>query len=177
MALINENSSATVGHELDIFSVTPTQVGTLSGYYTEIAPLSNDYTTNIESSIEFTVTPGVEQYIDLSKTIMYVRGKVTKIDGTDLIEEDKEKCSIINGGLHSLFSSGELYLNDVLISEPVSKSYTYKAYLSTLLNATKFHKETLLEANMFYKDTNKDRTKNTGFTSRSERISGSKTFK
>lgn len=176
MALINENSSAAVSSDLDIFSVTPTQVGALSGYYTEIAPLSNDYISNLESAIEFTVIPGVEQYIDLSKTIMYVKAKVVKSNGENLEDADSKKCALINAGIHSLFSSGELYLNDVLISEPISKSYVYKAYISTLLNATKSHKDTLGQANLYYKDTSKNITDNKGYISRAERIALSKTF-
>ena len=176
MALINEDSVPIVSPELDIFSVIPTQVGALSGYYTEISPLSNDYISNLESAIEFNITPGVEQYIDLSKTIMYVKAKVTKLDGNDADDNDSKKCALINAGLHSFFSSAELYLNDVLISEPISKSYVYKAYVSTLLNASKSHKDTLGKANFHYKDTAKTIAENTGYKSRAERMALSKTF-
>ena len=176
MALINENSAPIVSPELDIFSVIPTQVGTISGYYTELFPLSNEYISNLESAIEFNISPGMEQYIDLSKTLMYIKAKVTKIDGTDTVDDDSKKCSIINAGLHSFFSSAELYLNDVLISEPISKSYVYKAYVSTLLNASKTHKDTLGKANFYYKDTSKTIADNTGFKSRAERMALSKTF-
>ena len=176
MALINENSAPIVSPELDIFSVTPTQVGALSGYYTETTPIGNDYISNLESAVEFNISPGVEQYIDFSKTLMYVKAKITKIDGTDTVDDDTKKCSIINAGLHSFFSSAELYLNDVLISEPISKSYVYKAYVSTLLNSTKSYKDTLGKANFYYKDTAKTIAENTGFQSRAERMALSKTF-
>ena len=53
---------------------------------------------------------GTEDYVDLSKTILVVRAKVTKADGTDL--DADEKFGIVNNFLHNLFKQVDVFLKE-----------------------------------------------------------------
>ena len=73
-----------------------------------------------------------EDYLDLKNTKLYVRGNLTRADGTKL--QADEKVKLANNALHSLFDSvivkighnqQEIQMND----------YPYKAYLRQLMTA------------------------------------------
>ena len=55
-----------------------------------------------------------EQYVDLSKSQMYLKCKLAYMDGKDVPPEDR--CAPVNNLSGSLFSTGELFLNDTCIS-------------------------------------------------------------
>ena len=75
------------------------------------------------------LSPGTEDYVDLSKTILVVRAKVTKADGTDL--DADEKVGIVNNFLHSLFKQVDVFLKQKQVTEAM-RTYAYRAYLETL---------------------------------------------
>ena len=64
--------------EVDLFSVPPTQQSLERGRWIDYAPISS--VTNPDSAITFLIA-GTDEYIDLSKTILTVTGKVTLKDG------------------------------------------------------------------------------------------------
>ena len=68
--------------EIDLFSVPPTQQSLERGRWIGYAPLSS--VENTDSPINFMVT-GTDEYIDLSKTILTVTGKIVKNDETVLV--------------------------------------------------------------------------------------------
>ena len=65
--------------EVDLFSVPPTQQSLERGRWIDYAPISS--VQNPDSAITFLIA-GTDEYIDLSKTILTVTGKVTLKDGT-----------------------------------------------------------------------------------------------
>ena len=65
--------------EIDLFSVPPTQQSLERGRWIDYAPLSS--VENTDSPINFLVTG---EYIDLSKTILTVTGKIVKDGGSVL---------------------------------------------------------------------------------------------
>ena len=67
--------------EIDLFSVPPTQQSLERGRWIDYAPLSS--VENPDSAITYLIA-GTDEYIDLSKTILTVRGEITKGDGTKL---------------------------------------------------------------------------------------------
>jgi hypothetical protein len=75
--------------------------------------------------------PGdTETYVDL-RIRLFVRGKLTTPDGTDL--EITDHTAFTNNFLHSLFSQCNVSLNDVSVTQ-TSDMYNYRAYLETLLS-------------------------------------------
>ena len=91
-----------------------------------------------------------QKYVDLSKTILVVRAKVTKANGNDL--DANEKVGIVNNFLHSLFKQVDVFLKEKQVTQATG-TYAYRAYLETLLNYGPAAKESQLTAAMFYKDT------------------------
>jgi hypothetical protein len=96
------------------------------------------------------LSPGTEDYVDLSKTMLVVRAKVTKADGANLDQD--EKVGIVNNFLHSLFKQVDVFLKEKQVTQAMG-TYAYRAYLETLLNYGPAAKKSQLTASMFYKDT------------------------
>ena len=85
-----------VSSEFDIFARKPAQESILEtlDVYKPIASVD-------QSDLEFLIPADNETYID-PDIKLYVRGKLTKIDGTVL--DEKDFTSVTNNFLHSLFS-------------------------------------------------------------------------
>ena len=68
MELVHPKSAKCTKSELDLFAVPPTQVSLDKGHWIDHQPVSSvsDY-----GPITF-LSPGVEDYVDLSKTILVV---------------------------------------------------------------------------------------------------------
>ena len=131
---------------LDLFSVPPTKVSLEKGLWIDHQPVSS---VADGGPITF-LCPGTEDYVDLSKTILVVRAKVTKANGNDL--DADEKVGIVNNFLHSLFKQVDVFLKEKQVTQATG-TYAYRAYLETLLNYGPAAKESQLTAAMFYKDT------------------------
>ena len=97
MNFVHSKSGECVKTELDLFSVPPTQVSLEKGLWIDHQPVSS---ASDGGPITF-LCPGTEDYVDLSKTILVVRAKVTKANGNDL--DADEHAGIVNNFLHSLF--------------------------------------------------------------------------
>jgi hypothetical protein len=145
MNFVHSRSQECTKSELDLFSVPPTQTSLEKGHWVEHQPVSS---VADAGPITFTV-PGTEDYVDLSKTILVVRAKVTKADGADL--DADEKVGIVNNFLHSLFKQVDVFLKEKQVTQATS-TYAYRAYLETLLNYGPAAKDSQLTASMFYKD-------------------------
>ena len=145
MNFVHSKSQECSKSELDLFSVPPTQTSLEKGHWVEHQPVSS---VADAGPITF-IIPGTEDYVDLSKTILVIRAKVTKADGTDL--DDDEKVGIVNNFLHSLFKQIDVFLKEKQVTQATS-TYAYRAYLETLLNYGPAAKDSQLSAAMFYKD-------------------------
>jgi hypothetical protein len=146
MNFVHHNSQECIKSELDLFSVPPTQVSLEKGYWMDHQPVSS---VSDGGPITF-LSPGTEDYIDLSKTLLVVRAKVTKASGEDL--DADEKVGIVNNFLHSLFKQVDVFLKEKQVTQAMG-TYAYRAYLETLLNYGPAAKHSQLTASMFYKDT------------------------
>ena len=67
--------------ELDLFSVPPTQISLEKGHQ-PVSSLADGGTITF-------LSPGTEDYGDLARTILVIRAKVTKADGTNLGANEK----------------------------------------------------------------------------------------
>ena len=80
MNFVHSKSKECTKSELDLFSVPPTQVSLKKGHWIDHQPVSS---VSDGGRITF-LSPGTEDYVDLSKTILVVRAKVTTANGTNL---------------------------------------------------------------------------------------------
>ena len=135
--------------EIDLFSVPPTQQSLERGRWIDYAPLSS--VENTDSPINFLVT-GTDEYIDLSKTILTVTGKIVKDNESVLDGANQANVAPVNNFLHSLFKQVDVYLNGKQVT-PAMGTYAYRAYIETLLNYDVSAKESQFSSALYYKDT------------------------
>ena len=105
---------------------------------------------NDDSAITFLIS-GTDEYIDLSKTILYVEGKVHNGDDSDL-GAGQASIAPVNNFLHSLFKQVDVYLNGKQVT-PAMGTYAYRSYIETLLNYDVSAKKSQLSSALYYKDT------------------------
>ena len=136
--------------EVDLFRVPPTQQSLERGRWIDYAPLSS--VENANSAITFLIA-GTDEYIDLSKTILTVTGKITKKDGESKLDSnDQSNVAPVNNFLHSLFRQVDVYLNGKQVT-PAMGTYAYRSYIETLLNYDVSAKESQFSSALYYKDT------------------------
>ena len=135
--------------EIDLFRVPPTQQSLERGRWIDYAPLSS--VENPDSAITYLIA-GTDEYVDLSKTILTVRGEITKGDGTKLTGGGQTDVAPVNNFLHSLFRQVDVYLNGKQVT-PAMGTYPYRAYIETLLNYDASAKESQFTSALYYKDT------------------------
>jgi hypothetical protein len=115
-----------VGTDFDLFEKKPVQMGILE----TIETWYNPTVSMGRSDLEFLIPGDSETYVDLYIRL-FVRGKLTTPDGTDL--ETTDHTALTNNCLHSLFSQRNISLNDVSVTQ-TSDLYNYRAYLEILLS-------------------------------------------
>ena len=147
MAFVHHESQECTKSELDLFTIPATQTSITKGQWIEYHPLSN---ITDSSPIEFNVSGTGEEYLDLARTQLFVKAKITKANGAAL--DPNEQVGPVNLFLHSLFSQVDVSLNERLIS-PSTNTYPYRAIIETLLNYGGDAKSSQLSMAMFYKDT------------------------
>ena len=136
--------------EVDLFRVPPTQQSLERGRWIDYAPLSS--VENANSAITFLIA-GTDEYIDLSKTILTVTGKITKKDGESKLDgNDQSNVAPVNNFLHSLFRQVDVYLNGKQVT-PAMGTYAYRSYIETLLNYDVSAKQSQFSSALYYKDT------------------------
>ena len=146
MAFIREGSCECTKSELDLFFVPPTQTSMELGSWVEYHPLT---AVRDGGPIEFEISGTGEDYIDFANTVLYVRARITAMDGTNLT--DDAAFGPVNLFLHSLFSQVDISLNGTLIT-PSTNTYPYRAMLETLLSYGEDSKKSQLTSALFYKD-------------------------
>ena len=111
MAFVHHESQECTKSELDLFTIPATQTSITKGQWIEYHPLSN---ITDSGPIEFNVSGSGEEYLDLAKTLLFIKAKITKANGTAL--ELNEQLGPVNLFLHSLFSQVDVSFNERLIS-------------------------------------------------------------
>ena len=138
MAFVHEQSCECTKSELDLFSVPPTQTSMEQGSWVEYHPLT---TITDGSPVEFDISGTGEDYIDFGNTVLYVRAKVTQVNGANLAGD--AAVGPINLFLHSLFSQVDISLNGTFVTTSTN-TYPYRAMLETLLSYGEDAKKTQL---------------------------------
>jgi len=98
MAIVNELSCECMKSELDLFAVPPTQTSIQQAEWVEDQPLTSILGG---APTEFDVIGSGEDYLDLTKVMLYVRAKVTQANGNNLAEYSTS--APVNLLLHSMF--------------------------------------------------------------------------
>ena len=167
MNLVHSKSQECTKSELDLFSVPPTQISLEKGHWVDRQPVSSV----ADGGVITFLSPGTEDYVDLARTILVVRAKVTKADGADLGAGEKVryffivntsfpninfsnlfKVGVVNNFLHSLFKQVDVVLKGKQVTQATG-AYAYRAYLETLLNYGTSAKDSQLTSALYYKDT------------------------
>jgi len=146
MAFVHEESCECTKLKLDLFSVPPTQTSMEQGSLMEYHPFT---TVADGSSIEFDDGASGEDDIDFANTMLYVKAKITRADGTNLAVDSPTGPS--NLFLHSLFSQVDVSLNGTLITASTN-TCPYRAMMETLLSYGEDAKRTQLTSGLFYKE-------------------------
>ena len=134
--------------ELDLFAAPHIQTSIEKAQWVEYFPISN---ITESGPVEFNISGSGEEYTDLRQAWLYVKVKVTKDDGGNLVD-GTDKVGPSNLFLQTLFSQVDVSLNDKMITESTNTN-PYKALISTLLTYGSDAKRSQLTAEMFYKDT------------------------
>ena len=136
-----------VKSEFEYFLPEPIVTQIERSFYREYTPIS---ALQHQTPIEF-VVPGTDQiYLDLSRSFIYLKGKITSAAGGDNAAD--VEIGPINNPLHSIFSNVDIELGGKLISDP-NGLYPYRAYIETLLSYSKEAQESLLQTAIWSKDT------------------------
>ena len=149
MSYVHPYSKRCEKSEVDLFSVPPTQLSLEKGRWIDYRPLSS--VENPDSAITFLIA-GTDEYIDLSKTILYVEGKVTDGNGDALSGGTQTNVAPVNNFLHSLFKQVDVYLNGKQVT-PAMGTYAYRSYTETLLNYDVLTKNSQFSSALYFKDT------------------------
>ncbi|XP_067653368.1 uncharacterized protein F54H12.2-like [Haliotis asinina] len=148
MSLINDGDfEELVPEALNLFSLPPYQSSVQKHYFVNVRPLSQ---INDSSPLEFHVSNSGADYIDLKRTRLHVKVKVTQADGTTPLAED-ENVAPINLFMSALFSQTTVYLQNQLVSS-TNNHYAYKSMMKALLGYDAEAKSTQLTSQLFYKD-------------------------
>lgn len=142
---MNSDSCECSKAELELFTVPPTNISMEKGTVTEHLPISS---LNGGGPIEFHVT-SAEEYIDVGRTFLYIKAKITKANGNNMAADDG--VGPVNLFLHSLFSQVDITLNNKLITPSVN-TYPYRAYIEKLLSYGTDAKNSQLSSELWYID-------------------------
>ena len=149
MSYVHPYSKRCEKSEVDLFSVPPTQLSLEKGRWIDYRPLSS--VENPDSAITFLIA-GTDEYLDLSKTILVVEGKISDANGDKLSGGGQTSVAPVNNFLHSLFKQIDVYLNGKQVT-PAMGTYAYRSYIETLLNYDVSAKESQLSSGLYFKDT------------------------
>jgi len=123
---MSQTDLAFVSSEFDIFAHKPVQLAILDTKVLHFKPVASVD----QSDLEFLVPADFDTYID-TEFKLYVRGQLTKPDGSDLDASDH--TAGVNNFLHSLFSQCTIILNGTTITQS-GDLYNYRSVLETLLS-------------------------------------------
>lgn len=155
MALVDAESCICTRAELELFETKPTQTAIESSRIEEIKPIVS---IDQSDSIEFQITTGQDDYLDLRETSLYLRGKIVDEDGEDLAEKDGEALDVtamvfpVNYFIGSFFQQVEVTLGSQQIGAS-SSMYAYRAFLEATLTYNNDAKTHQLRTGGYYKDT------------------------
>lgn len=145
-----ENSEEVFPSSLDLFQLPPTDPSYESCQYIDYRPVAQ---FNDQSPIEFLIpSSSGRQYIDLKRSLLSVKLRIEKADGTPWDKKvTEDQPAFVNLPLHSIFSQVDVLFNKEQISQ-VTSNYQYKSLIETLLDFGEGSKKSQLQCEGFWKD-------------------------
>ena len=145
-----------ISGSMDLFSPPVMETTVDTTYFTEHLP--SNAIADSANSISFHIE-GSQDMCDLSESVVQLRVKITKSDGTNLDAFAAPTGTPLSGTsvgfvqmpVTSLFSSLVFRLNDQLLTDSFS-TYPYVAYFQTLLNFSGDARKSRLQLMGFYED-------------------------
>lgn len=141
------SSGALFNNAFNLTSLPPHDISIVSSKLETVYP-----TFNVKGSdlIEFVIPPSNVYYTDLSKTFLYLRIKAVDKDGKNL--DSQSKTSVINLIHSTLFKTVDVYVNNILVSQPTG-NYAYAAFINRVINATQADFDTKLKCEGYAEST------------------------
>jgi hypothetical protein len=127
--------------ELCIFDRAMPQAVVDTASFEDIFPVNN-ISGNNSVDIEFNINGSNSEYFDLNDTLLFVKLKVTKADGKDLVEADDVRGTQYM--FHTLFKDAILSFNNVIV-EGGNNMYAPKAIIETIINYSNDTKDITLD--------------------------------
>lgn len=146
MAFLHTHSHEGAKSELDFFTLPPTQTSIEGSSWIEYKPVTS---LTDDAPIEFVIPGHGDEYLDLARTLIYL--KVQVVDGKGKNLSNEALVSPVNNFLHSMFNQIDVSLNQKAVS-PSSSGYNYRAYIETLLNYGSDAKKSHLTSALWYPD-------------------------
>jgi hypothetical protein len=146
--------------ELMLFDHPVFQTAVEKGLWIDVHPINSI----MQGPIEFLVNGGID-YLDLASTVLYIKAKIIKADGTAYTEPTE--VGFVNNAMHSMFSDIFVTLGSEVI-EGGDSMYPYKAIMSTLFSFSEQAMQMQLPSVGFIKDQSgkMDDKENSGFVKR-----------
>ena len=133
---------ADLATSLDLFEKPPQTCGITGVQWQDFNPIA---TITEHAPIEFRVTSS-KQYIDLSRSYLYIKARILK-NGVPVT--DAEDVTPANLWIHTIFKQVDFSLNNKLLFNS-GTNYHYKAYLESVITGETDNPA--LTSEMFYKD-------------------------
>lgn len=195
MSLLDIESRECAKSELDLFDVPPTQTSIESANYVNYHPIT---TLDRGGPIEFVVRASPDVYLDLQRTVLYMRMRILYQNGSVIQKLSSDDANFpntmispINYFHNTQFRNIEVYINGKSVNHP-DNMYHYRSYLETTMTFSDEAKDGQLRTAMYYMDRgddldwnaedftdgelDEDQIKNMGLISRFDKTKFSKTF-
>ena len=175
---VHKDSNDCSSSSLDLFLLLPTQSSFQKGKTIDYHPITS---LSDGGPIEFKVSGSGKEFLDLARSYLYLKVKVSKTDGSN--SDGASKVGFANYPIASLFNQVDVILGGKLISS-ATNTYAHRSILEVLLNYDKEAAESQLGCGLFCKDTSgqieetdigANPVLNTGLGTRSEWTKTSKT--
>ena len=150
-----KNVNKYVSDQFNLFAPIDINEGYKKSHTVTARPISNT-NSNGPYTFEFAPTPDKFTYaksLELCGRVRIISRKSNSTDIETLTANDT--VSTINNIFHSLFSSIDIYVNDLLITDPSSNWYSYRSYIEKLLTFSKNTKAVQLSARGYFQDSHK----------------------
>ena len=128
--------------ELDLFKKVSFQGSIENSQLIQYRPSS---ALNASSTIEFDIPISSDEYLDLQNVYLWVKGTVTKADGTNFLAAQNRRFSLINYSLNTIFDQLSIYLGGTLVSQS-SKTYHYLSFIEAITQMSVSSQSTFLKA-------------------------------
>lgn len=132
---------------LNLFEPCPVQTSVLGGnwlYYKPVQAISSN------GPISFFVPGNGTSYVDMNKTMIYLKMKVLKEDGSTFALGDSA-YTVVNNTMSTLFNEVKLELGNQQVSSS-NMMYHYQAYIQNLFNFSHLAKDSHLSSVLWYED-------------------------